>query len=281
MRSTVEYRRPSPARVRAKRFLNLLEVVALAMAIFVLVPMVVQAGPGDDIEAQFETPGGNKTLHCQFTGQSVFPDDTVYCRLRVGNGSSVDGSFFLFVEEDSYKVTKCPDQGTPDKMGDDFDPETGECIDGADTRIEVDPSDPDYDTFVGSWALSVESQPVLVRSLPEDRDVRYDDRFVETCPKQGLDAYDAGPGDGDQSQMCDMGLIRHPGHGPNDFGQQVYERQYYIGMTMRNDPDEDQSWSRGWDLHFDFVVRMQVPANDTCPESRVNGICPIPLYERR
>lgn len=278
--SYAPYRRRRRLVGRAKGVWHLVQVLALAAATFLLLPLAVHAEPGDEFTATFDNPGGSQTLHCQFTGQEALPGDTVWCRMRIANGSSVDGSFFVFINEDSIKVTRCPDQGTA-TMEDDFR-EDGECLGGRQARIDVPETDPDFATFVGFWQFSMTTRPLISRSLPSDADVAYDERYVETCAKRSLAGYDAGPMDDDASQMCDLGLIRAFQNTPRttDTGEQTYERQYFFGMTER-DTGLDQTRFRGWDLHFDFTIRMKVPADDPCPGTRVNGICSVPVYQRR
>jgi hypothetical protein len=273
-------RRPSRVRTRARKLLSLLQVLALALATFVFVPLMVRAEPADDFVATFDNPGAN-AFHCQFTGQEVVPGSTAVCRMRVGNGSAVDASFYIWVNEETISVTRCPDMGTPENMNDDFRAD-GECVNGPNTRFEVSEADPDWETFVGFWEYSVTTRPMITRSLPEDRDLRYDPRYVESCPKKLLSGYDGGPDDFDVSRMCDMGVIRalQSNRSYADSGEQAYERQYVIGMTER-DTGQDQTRFRGWEINFDMTVRMQVPATDACPTTRVNGICASPVYQRR
>lgn len=259
--------------------LSLVQVLALGAVTFFLLPVVVRADDHDPF-ANFSAPGESHTIHCEFTGQEAWLDETVFCRLRVANGSVVDGSFSIFMKEDSYEIFRCPDQGRPG-IKDDIDQDTGGCANNA-ARVQVPESDPRFDRFLGFWAFSVTTRPVLSRDLPTQGDIRYDDRFVESCPKRSVDLYDGGPEDSDLSQMCDLGIIRGLAttRFQTDMGEPAYERQYFLGMTLRDD-GTDQTEFTGWELHFDLIVRGKVPADDPCPTSRVNGVCGFPIYERR
>jgi hypothetical protein len=82
-------------------------------------------------------------------------------------------------------------------------------------------------------------------------------------------------------RMCPLGTIRgiSTSRRYTDLGEPAYERQYRLAMTERDD-GTDQSVFKGWGLKFDLVVRAKVPGDDTCPVTRVNGICGLPVYQR-
>lgn len=275
---TGDFRRPGRVRRAGRAFLAWLQVLALVIGSLVLWPMLVRADEPNELDF-FVEPGDSRTLHCEFSGQEAHIEETVFCRMRVGNGGPVDASFFLFTEPDSFRVFRCPDQGRPG-IADDFDLETGACAGNVD-RVEVLPDDPRFDRFVGFWAFSVTTRPVITRSFPSDHDVTYDERYREICPQATLDAYDGGPARDDFGRMCHLGLIRGISTTRNftDAGEPAYERQYFLGMTLRDD-GTDQTEFRGWELRFDFTVRAKVPADDPCPSARVNGACVPPVFQR-
>lgn len=229
-------------------------LVAAALVNFLL-PVVANAVPGD--QAVVVKPGGEGVLQCQFTGQVAYPGDTVYCNLRIGNGSDVDGQFWVFSDESSLQVL--------DKQN----------------NVVTDPAL--RERFLNSWFFHVYTRPVITRSVPFEYDVTYDSQWVEVCPARTLGSYDAGPNPSNQnySKMCPLGVIRGI-TGPRrftEFNEPAYERQYRFAMTERDD-GLDQSVFKGWGIKFDLVVRAQLPNFETCPTPRVNGTCTTPVYQR-
>lgn len=243
--------------------------MAIVAAAFFVLPLVyadhqpghITVGPGDEVR-------GGVDLHCEFTGQEVFPGDTAFCRMRLGTNTHLDVSMFLFIDEENIEVLDRNDNIVPKG------------------------STP-YNTFVSFWSLSAWSRPLFTRSLPEEHDVMYDpraqdpehpERGFEICPQRLLASYDGGSnaaGNPDFDRMCSLGVLRgiSSDRSATDLGEQAYERQYFIGMTECD--CGDQTPYIGWGIKFDMIFRAKVPADDTCPVGRTSqGICPVPLYQR-
>lgn len=252
MRFEEGYRRRGRLRARGRQILSLLQVVALAVTTLALLPLVVRADT--DPFATLDGPG-ETAFRCDFGSGEVFVTATRSCRMRVVNGGPVDASFFLFVEPASIRVTRCPDQGAPGPDGDFAI--GGECAKGA-ARLDVGRGDPRFDRFVGKWAMSVQEPPVMTSST--EHDVGSEPHPVEICAPRGLDAYDGGY----TARMCSLGVMRGFQTAGAIAGSEepAYERTYLVAMTNRDD-GTDQRFSRGWDLHFDMVVRAIVPATAT------------------
>ena len=224
------YRRDSRVRTRGGQLFSVLQVLALAVATLVLLPVVVEADQTDPFS--FQAPG-DRTFGCAFTGEGVLSDTMTSCRMSVVNTSVMDASLFMFVDGDSIRVMRCPnrsDQGAD--MGD-----YGECVGHAE-RVEVPRTDPAYERFVGAWAISM-------RAVPSGSD-----EPVAICEPRGLGGYDGGERRGDHSQMCHMGVLEGLHSSPSA------ARTYLVDMTLRDD-GTDQTTFNGWDLHFDFVVRAR------------------------
>lgn len=256
MRRLQDYSMPDPRRQKSPRWATagwLAQTIGLAAAVFFLLPMVAQAVPGD--EAIVLKPGGDRVTQCNFTGQTAYPGDTVFCNLRVGNGSVLDGNFWVFSKENSLTVLDQNDNVITD----------------AALRTR----------FISTWFFHVFTRPVITQSFPEEQDVTYDSQWVEVCTLRTLPSYDGGPANADYERMCPLGVIRGIS-GPRAYtamGEPAYERQYRFAMTERDD-GLDQSVFKGWGLKFDLVLRLQVPHDDTCPTVRANGICTTPVYQR-
>lgn len=260
MRSHADFamadRRPhGRLRSRAKVLGWIGQCIAIACATFLLLPLMANAIPGDD--SIVVKPGGDRIFQCEFTGQEGFPSDTVYCNLRIGNGSGVDASYYMFADETTLEVLD------------------------ADDNVVTDPVL--RDNFIGIWFFHIYTRPVITRSSPEERDVTYDAQFAESCAPRTLPNYDGGPNPSNMSwdRMCDLGVIRgiSGSRSYTDLNEPAYERQFRLAMSERDD-GTDQSVFKGWGLKFDLVVRAKVPSDDTCPATRVNGVCTVPLYQR-
>lgn len=226
------YRRNSRVRTRGGQLLSVLQVLALAVATLVLLPVVVEADQNDPFS--FQAPG-DRAFGCAFTGEGVLIDTMTSCRMSVANASVVDATMFMFVDGDSIRVMRCPDrseQGAEDDMD-----EVGECVGNAE-RVDVARTDPAYERFVGAWAISM-------RAVPSGSD-----EPVAICEPRGLGGYDGGERRGDHSQMCHMGVLEGLHSSPSA------ARTYLVDMTLRDD-GTDQTTFNGWDLHFDFVVRAR------------------------
>lgn len=249
----VGWQRPSARRRRLRTLGHLGRTLALASATFFLLPLVVQAAPGDEI---FTQP--NAVVHCEFTGDAAYPGDSLYCKLRVGSDWPVDTSLFLFADESSIKVLDEDDVLVTD--------ETAKW------------------TFADAWTLAAWTQPMVARSLPGDGDVGYGPRLERTCEPRTLRDYDGGPNDQGNplfGKMCPMGLLRgiRSARAFADSREPAYERQYQLELTER-DTHSDQTMFAGWSLVFDLIVRAKLPADDPCPSTRTSGICSTPVYIR-
>lgn len=246
-------------------------MLAVAAGAFFVMPLLVHA----EENPIFVAPGGQATLHCNFTDPGPqggqFPSDTVYCRRRIGTNTAFDVSMLLYLDEDSFKVYSWDPDNKPTERGEEI-------------------FDARRDEFISFWKLSLVTKPVVTTSIPEEHDLTYDPRYIEVCPPTQLAQVDGGPNRDasgapltpDESQMCRMGVVRGI-NSPRAFTydqQPVYERQYFIGMT-ETDTGEDQSEFKGWSLEFDMIFRAKLPAEDTCPTTRTDaGICAFPIYER-
>lgn len=242
-------RRPRSRR-RLKTLISIIQVLATAIGAFLFLPLVVRADETDGIIVQ---PGLDGALHCEFSGQEVFPGDTVYCLRRIGTNTHLDGSFYLFVPPESIAI-----------------------YDQDNTLVTGERAD----AFRNFWQLSVWTKPIVTRSGPDERDVAYDTRQARICEPRLLASYDGGPSGNDESKMCHLGVIRgfYSTRAFADSLEPTYERQYAIGMTERD--IGDQTEFKGWAVKFDMIIRAKLPADDTCPASRLDGVCTLPVYER-
>lgn len=241
---------------RARAAFRLVQTLALAAVVFLLFPLLyANAVPGDEVIVV--PTGGTRVFQCEFTGQETLPGGTVYCNLRVGNGGELDGSFWIYSDETSLQVLDHLDRVVTD------------------TAL--------VDRFINMWFFHAYTKPVITRSFPEERDVTYDAQWVEVCAPRLLTSYDGGanPSNLAFDKMCPLGVIRgiSSPRRVTEMGEPAYERQFRLAMTERDD-GTDQSVFKGWGLKFDLIVRAKIPGDDTCPVTRVNGVCGAPVYQR-
>lgn len=217
---------------------RLLVVVALAAGL--LVP-----GPG----ASAQLPG----ICTVFMPPSISPGQTITKDCLVyTSGSLTDETAWTFVRQDSIRV---------------FD----------EANREVSREDPDWETYVGFFRLSVSSQRVLVAGDPADGEAGDIDLaplpaalfpYRTVCDRRELTELTGGttPAELD-ANGCRIGRIR-------SVATPYQVRAYTVSLTMLD--EGDQSRFAGWGIQWSEIQRHVIPAVRDCGEAWTCDAGPMP-----